>query len=860
VLAIDRAVWNTCQLSPNPLAAPPESGSLSRMASDRIAVPYNHKLQRLEALLAGVERAGDFFVQGSLDAPIPRVEIDGVGVLSFPVPGSQIEAVIKRAHRAPYGRGEHTIVDTSVRNAWQLDSPDVRIGGKAWEKTFRLMMSTVIAGLGCSGMNVSATLYKLLVYETGGLFRAHRDTEKADGMFGTLVVVLPSVHGGGELIIRHGTREVSVNLSSPDVSELRFAAFYADCEHEVRPITHGSRVCLTYNLSLADKRKKKQQAALTAPLYEGEVAAAAEILGATFRERGAPMKIGWLLEHQYSAAGLSFAGLKGQDAARVQVLSQAAERAGCAAYLGVVHIEETGPAEPHFDMYGYGRSRFGWHDEDASDEEEDLDERGHGAVRDDFDVIEVSDAWHYVDHWVDAQNRSVDFGRLALKENELLPAGALDDAVPDEQRLTEATGNEGASFERSYRRAALVMWPRNRSADVLLQGGVRAVMPYLKDIARRRSLPSASRAEQAAARSIASRILRAWKRELAVASGLMDGEEPSRPDMVTVLGQLGDAALLEAFVNDIVVRTYDGRENEALAANAALLSPRRAGELFANLARAHVPSHRGECVDLLSRLVQEQDRAPDSAWPSGLRKLAAAIIEALPKRQKRAATSDLDYGLGRTHDIRRPTEADAEMVVTLLDSLAAIDAPDLRRAACDAVATAHSFDSARVIVTALSLTRVRGRKSISADDDYQYLWHHAATILLARSERPPEAPKDWRQKGRIRCTCSDCRELQKFVLDPVERTHRFRLRKDRRRHLHEQIQRHGLDMTHETERRGSPQTLICTKTRGAYERRCAEHKADVTAMATLLRIIDGARGELATLAARMADATGSKLE
>jgi hypothetical protein len=60
------------------------------------------------------------------------------------------------------------------------------------------------------------------------------------------------------LIIRHATREVSVNLSSPDVSELRFAAFYADCEHEVRPITHGSRICLTYNLSLAEKGKKKQ--------------------------------------------------------------------------------------------------------------------------------------------------------------------------------------------------------------------------------------------------------------------------------------------------------------------------------------------------------------------------------------------------------------------------------------------------------------------------------------------------------------------------------------------------------------------------------------------------------------------------
>ncbi len=148
----------------------------------------------------------------------------------------------------------------------------------------------------------------------------------------------------------------------------------------------------------------------------------------------------------------------------------------------------------------------------------------------------------------------------------------------------------------------------------------------------------------------------------------------------------------------------------------------------------------------------------------------------------------------------------------LLDSLAAIDAPDLRRAACDAVAAAHSFDSARVIVSALSLVRAQDRKPISADDDYPHLWHHAATMLLARSEHPPEAPKDWRQAGRIRCTCGDCRELQTFVLDPVERTHRFRLRKDRRRHLHEQIQRHGLDMTHETERRGSPQTLVCTKT------------------------------------------------
>ena len=40
------------------------------------------------------------------------------------------------------------------------------------------------------------------------------------------------------------------------------------------------------------------------------------------------------------------------------------------------------------------------------------------------------------------------------------------------------------------------------------------------------------------------------------------------------------------------------------------------------------------------------------------------------KRQKRTSACDLDCGPVRPHDVRRATETDAEMVVTLLDSLA----------------------------------------------------------------------------------------------------------------------------------------------------------------------------------------------
>ena len=177
--------------------------------------------------------------------------------MSFPVPIAQVAALVQQATRAPYGRGEQTILDESVRRVWQLPPHQVQVSGKSWSESFDHILKQVTTGLGCEGMAVSAELYKLLVYDTGGFFLAHRDTEKTGGMFGTLVLTLPSVHGGGELVIRHAGPEVKVETSKAEISEISFAAFYADCEHEARPITQGNRVCLIYNL-IANRGSKRQ--------------------------------------------------------------------------------------------------------------------------------------------------------------------------------------------------------------------------------------------------------------------------------------------------------------------------------------------------------------------------------------------------------------------------------------------------------------------------------------------------------------------------------------------------------------------------------------------------------------------------
>src|SRR5437762_14198307 len=135
----------------------------------QIKVPYNRDLKALEDVLAAVRRPGDFFVRGALETPMPRVEIDGVGVISFPLLDSQIQDIIKHAERAPYGRCGETILDTSVRNTWQLAPGKVRIARKSWGRSFQLIVSTVTDGLGCTGTAVSADLYTTLVHNARGL-------------------------------------------------------------------------------------------------------------------------------------------------------------------------------------------------------------------------------------------------------------------------------------------------------------------------------------------------------------------------------------------------------------------------------------------------------------------------------------------------------------------------------------------------------------------------------------------------------------------------------------------------------------------------------------------------------------------
>jgi len=73
-------------------------------------------------------------------------------------------------------------------------------------------------------------------------------------MLGSLVIVYPTAHQGGELVLRHKGHEwkfeANALTSSQSSPSLAYVAFYSDIEHEVLKVTDGSRVTLTYNLYL----------------------------------------------------------------------------------------------------------------------------------------------------------------------------------------------------------------------------------------------------------------------------------------------------------------------------------------------------------------------------------------------------------------------------------------------------------------------------------------------------------------------------------------------------------------------------------------------------------------------------------
>lgn len=158
-----------------------------------------------------------------------------------------------------------------------------------------------------------ASLYKLLLYKSGSFFKPHRDTEKEERMFATLVVQLPSRFNGGQLVIEHEKKIKTIDFSSSVECGNEFAtffsAFYCDCKHEILPVTDGIRVCLVYNLVM----DTVDGASPAAPMLCDTVDQLASICEDWRNNPNNPTKVVYGLSHKYTERSIFSQSLKSTD-------------------------------------------------------------------------------------------------------------------------------------------------------------------------------------------------------------------------------------------------------------------------------------------------------------------------------------------------------------------------------------------------------------------------------------------------------------------------------------------------------------------------------------------------------------------
>eukprot|EP00957_Ditylum_brightwellii_P102985 7848261-Ditylum_brightwellii.AAC.1 len=137
-------------------------------------------------ILDKIDRKGDFCISKEVTLPwfYPKIFVDGMNGehLAFPLLEYQANRLRSVAEKAPFGKGMNTVLDESIRKVWQIDGTNVKFDRcNQWQDMMQSIVLNCVASLGMTddqNMNVHARLYKMLLYEKGGHFKKHRDTEK----------------------------------------------------------------------------------------------------------------------------------------------------------------------------------------------------------------------------------------------------------------------------------------------------------------------------------------------------------------------------------------------------------------------------------------------------------------------------------------------------------------------------------------------------------------------------------------------------------------------------------------------------------------------------------------------------------
>ncbi|KAI8295913.1 hypothetical protein K4K56_009440 [Colletotrichum sp. SAR 10_98] len=755
-------------------------------------VDFDTWKRTLRKRLNGIKSVGDIanFTRYPTFAN-PGLKIEGHPAFPLPLTPSDAEVIKAACREAPFGKGEDTVVDTSVRKTWELNHTQFQLINPEW------------AGF----------LQKVYLKADGRWWtRRHKDSEKEPGMVGTLVICLPSEHQGGDVHLAFSSDQRVFSTAPTSTFDITTLAWFSDVTHEVKGLTSGYRLALTYNI--VQNGSAKQSAG-----FFGQQAQEVKqvLLQWQVNYPGNNMLV-YPLDHKYSQSSLSFRNMKGRDKAVCQAIQDIGAHSGV--FLLLAH--QTHTTEEDEDYY----------DNDAEP----------GTC---LDAIFTPEG----------KQIATDY---TLDDDEVMTPNMFADRNPDSEDEGEFTGNEGApsTYRPSQKTTppVAVYWALQLDDTKLFQLAMAAAAKAGQDTYNEALNVTCRYIEENFGEKMESLEWDKWLGETtggASLSGLMNSIQHFTP-------RFKSDAVRESFSKwgnsrlTLKLETEPQLGINELSFFAKTLESRHEDQEWIMSSLIPCLADRGN-RDLIYKVlntvfVKREQREFRNAKDiyvymvkNALPKLLLSGEDITPNSTPYAALSTTVIG---------PLTEFAYLVNEGLTLGAAEEALQLLEAGCNTLVwtksewqpSAVQANVVEKLLVPLMTTMQRHSIPVENHEAVRNLLEFIIGEGLLQQLGPfPPRPVGWTHKPRRcapyrgqRTVCRDCDELEVFLTASDQKVWRFAAAEARRKHINSLLYGTEKYFRMTTERTRSPHTLVIEKTGGEYKDEVAKWRRHVQAMASLL--------------------------
>jgi hypothetical protein len=153
------------------------------------------KIKEIKKDIEKLNNSKEYYINGV--TKLPLIKLNDETILKFPF--ETTEEIKKLTKESNFGMGTETKNDKEIRSSLEIESKFIKIleGNKDLLNNNNTsknneLLETIRKKL-CPETNViESELYKLLIYEKGDHFKAHKDTIRKKNHFATLILFLPS--------------------------------------------------------------------------------------------------------------------------------------------------------------------------------------------------------------------------------------------------------------------------------------------------------------------------------------------------------------------------------------------------------------------------------------------------------------------------------------------------------------------------------------------------------------------------------------------------------------------------------------------------------------------------------------------